>query len=159
MSADDDAPFGCPYCNTPYEVLGEEAVRRELQYVPASVKVLEYVSVTYICPQCKEDDVPYIVKANVPKGLMKHSLASPSSVAWVMYQKYANGSPLYRQEKDWSQYGIELSRTTLANWIIYCSEKYFKPMYEYFHKQLLKRQFLMADETTVQVLNEVLILK
>lgn len=144
----------CPYCNTPYEVLGEEVIRRELQYVPASVKVIEYVSVTYMCPQCKEDDVPYIVKTDVPKGLMKHSLASPSSVAWAMYQKYANGLPLYRQEKDWSQYGIDLSRTTLANWIIYCSERYFKPMYEYFHRQLLKRQFLMADETTVQVLNE-----
>lgn len=81
---------------------------------------------------------------------MKHSLASPSPVAWAMYQKYANAMPLYRQEKDWNQYGIELSRTPLANLIIYCSEKYFKPMYEYFHRQLLKRQFLMADETTVQ---------
>jgi len=145
----------CPYCNTPLEVLGEEVVRRELEYIPASVKVIEYVSVTYICPRCnKEDDEAYIVKTKAPKGLMKHSLASPSSVAWAMYQKYANGMPLYRQEKDWSQYGIELSRTTLANWIIYCADKYFSPMYEYFHRQLLKRQFLMADETTVQVLNE-----
>lgn len=144
----------CPYCNTSYEVLGEEVIRRELQYVPASVKVLEYVSVTYICPQCKEDDVPYIVKSKVPSGLMKHSLASPSSVAWAMYQKYANAMPLYRQEKDWNQYGIKLSRTTLANWIIYCTDKYFIHLYEYFHRQLLTRQFLMADETTVQVLNE-----
>ena len=144
----------CPYCNTPLKVIGKEVVRRELQYIPARVKVLEYVSYTYICPQCNEDDEPYIVKSKAPKGLMKHSLASPSSVAWAMYQKYANGMPLYRQEKDWEQYGIELSRTTLANWIIYCADKYYKPMYDYFHKLMLRRQFLMADETTVQVLNE-----
>ncbi len=83
---------------------------------------------------------------------MKHSIASESSAAWTMYQKYANGLPLYRQEKDWLQYGIELSRSQLANWIIYCARNYFKPVYDHLHKELLKRQFLMADETTVQVL-------
>ncbi len=85
---------------------------------------------------------------------MKHSLASESSVAWTMYQKYANGLPLYRQEKDWKQYGIELNRSTLANWIIYCASNYFDPVYDYFHRELLKRDFLMADETTTQVLDE-----
>lgn len=144
----------CPYCNTSLEVIGEEVARRELEYIPAKVKVIEYITVTYSCPQCKEDDETYIVKSKAPKGLMKHSIASPSSVAWAMYQKYANGMPLYRQEKDWQQYGITLSRTTLANWIIHCAQEYFKPMYDYFHRLMLKRQFLMADETTVQVLNE-----
>ncbi len=144
----------CPYCNTFLEVIGEEVARRELEYIPAKVKVIEYITVTYSCPQCKKDEEAYIVKSKAPTGLMKHSIASPSSVAWTMYQKYANGMPLYRQEKDWQQYGIELSRTTLANWIIHCAEEYFKPMYDYFHRLMLKRQFLMADETTVQVLNE-----
>jgi len=41
--------------------------------------------------------------------------ATASAVAWTMYQKYANGLPLYRQEKDWRQYGAQISRTTLAN--------------------------------------------
>ena len=62
--------------------------------------------------------------------------------------------PLYRQEKDWKQYGAEISRTTLANWIIYCAQHYFQPVYDYFHRELLKRSFLMGDETRVQVLNE-----
>lgn len=85
---------------------------------------------------------------------MKHSLASSSSVAWTMYQKYANGMPLYRQEKDWKQYGIELSRSSLANWIIYNASQYLNHLYEYFHRYLLKREFLMADETTTQMLDE-----
>ena len=48
----------------------------------------------------------------------------------------------------------QISRTTLANWIIYCSQNYFQPMYDYFHRELLKRSFAMADETRVQVLKE-----
>ncbi len=55
--------------------------------------------------------------------------------------------------KDWKQYGIELNRSTLANWIIYCASNYFDPVYDYFHRELLKRDFLMADETTTQVLD------
>jgi transposase len=51
-------------------------------------------------------------------------------------------------------YGIELSRSTLANWIIYCADHYLDPLYDFFHRKLLEREFLMADETTVQVLNE-----
>ena len=62
--------------------------------------------------------------------------------------------PLYRQEKDWKEYGAAVSRTTLANWIIYSAEHYFRPLYDYFHRQLLQRKFLMADETRVQVLKE-----
>lgn len=66
----------------------------------------------------KHSEHPFIVKAETPTSLMNHSLASPSSVANVMYQKYVNSIPLYRQEKDWEQLGITLSRATMANWII-----------------------------------------
>lgn len=145
----------CPLCGTALELIGKEVIRREIEYIPAKVTVKEYVSYHYGCPECKNTDEPYIIKATTEKKpLMKHSLASPSSVAWTIYQKYANAMPLYRQEKDWKQYGIELSRTTLANWIIYCSKHYFSPLYEFFHRKLLERYFLMADETPVQVLNE-----
>lgn len=144
----------CEICGSALEEIGREVIRRELEYIPARVKVIEHISVRYGCPACKAEDESFIIKAPVPRALMKHSIASESSAAWTMYQKYANGLPLYRQEKDWLQYGIELSRSQLANWIIYCARNYFKPMYDHLHKELLKRQFLMADETTVQVLKE-----
>ena len=145
----------CPQCNTQLKLIGRETLRHEIEYIPAQVKVKKYVSLHYGCPECKETEEPYIIKAKTEqKPLMKHSLASSSSVAWTMYQKYANGMPLYRQEKDWKQYGIELSRSTLANWIIYNASQYLNPLYEYFHCCLLKRKFLMADETTTQVLDE-----
>ena len=144
----------CEICGSALEEIGREVIRRELEYIPARVKVIEHISVRYGCPACKAEDESFIIKAPVPRALMKHSIASESSAAWTMYQKYANGLPLYRQEKDWLQYGIELSRSQLANWIIYCARNYFKPVYDHLHKELLKRQFLMADETTVQVLKE-----
>ncbi len=146
----------CPVCSTHLEPIGQDFVRRELEYIPAKVKVVEYYSTHYGCPECKtgSNDTPVILKAETPAPLMKHSPASSSAVAWTMYQKYANAIPLYRQEKDWKQYGVELSRTTLANWIIYCASHYFQPMYDYFHRKLLERNFAMADETRIQVLNE-----
>ena len=128
------------------------------RYIPATCKVIEYYSQSYGCPFCKEGlgdtEKPVIIKSQVPAALVGKGPASASTVAWTMYQKYANGLPLYRQEKDWKQYGAQISRTTLANWIIYCSQNYFQPMYDYFHRELLKRSFAMADETRVQVLKE-----
>ena len=59
--------------------------------------------------------------------------------------------PLYRQEQDWHQLGVDFTRATLANWIIYCADNYFRPMYDYLHRQLLQRKYLMADETRIQV--------
>lgn len=144
----------CELCGHDLIKIGQEVVRRELEYIPAKVKILEYVSLHYTCPECKETEDSFFAKAPVPQALMKHSLASPSSVAWVMYQKYANGLPLYRQEKDWKQYGISLSRATMANWVIYCALHYLKPLYTYLSKVLLTREVLMADETRVQVLKE-----
>ena len=148
----------CPVCGTQMVLIGEEYVRRELEFIPATCKMIEYYSQSYGCPSCKEGlgdtEKPVIIKSQVPAALVGKGPASASTAAWTMYQKYANGLPLYRQEKDWKQYGVQISRTTLANWIIYCSQNYFQPMYDYFHRELLKRNFAMADETRVQVLNE-----
>lgn len=81
-------------------------------------------------------------------------MASTSAVAWIMYQKYFNGMPLYRQEQDWKQCGADISRTTFANWLIANAQDFFRLMYAYLRKKLLARSFAMADETPVQVLNE-----
>ena len=68
--------------------------------------------------------------------------------------KYVNEMPLYRQEKDWLQYGFELSRATMANWVIECTDKYLRVLYEFYHRLLLSRGFAMAYESPIQVLKE-----
>lgn len=81
-------------------MIGKEVVRKELEYIPATLKVVEYVSIHYGCPKCKQEaEKPNIIHSPVPPSLLG-SYASPSTVAWVIYQKYTNGLPLYRQEKD-----------------------------------------------------------
>ena len=149
----------CPDCGTPLVRVGKEYVREELVYIPATLKLVRYYRTTYKCPACTEgyhlDQNSYkFVKSVVPPALIPHSPVSPSVAAWCIYQKYALSLPLYRQEKDWLQFGLELSRTTIANWIINCVDRYFIHVYGFFHRELLKRGFLMADETRVQVLKE-----
>ena len=144
----------CSTCGTPLEKIGTEYIRRELKYIPARLRVVEYYSINYNCPTCEEDEVRHIFKGRDWYEHRLHGMASPSTIAWVMYQKYCNHIPLYRQEKDWEQYGAYLNRSTLANWIIKNSEECFAPMYAYFKRLLLARGFLMADETPLQVLKE-----
>lgn len=90
----------------------------------------------------------------MPKSPIPHSFASPSAIAHVMMQKYGLAVPLNRQEREWKQLGLPLSRATLANWIIISSNEYLKPLWDYMHGLLLKEACLHADETPVQVLNE-----
>jgi transposase len=144
----------CLQCGTALKPIGKETVREELEYIPAKLQIVRYVRMAYECPKCKHTDRPYIQKALTPSSLMNHSLASPSSVANVMYQKYVNSIPLYRQEKDWERLGVALTRATMANWIIRCSEDYFTPIIDYLRKELLKRDIVHCDETPVQVLKE-----
>ena len=146
----------CSECGTPLERIGEEFLKREFHYIPARGRIIEYYSVNYKCPECSgHTELPEIVKGKDSHPHMIHGMASASTVAWVMYQKYVNCIPLYRQEADFrTQLGVEIGRNTMANWIISNATDFFTPMFDYFHRTLLKRRFLMADETPVQVLKE-----
>ena len=144
----------CPVCGTALKQIGEEFVRRELVFIPASLKVREYYSRNYECPQCSQHGIPIIKKGKDGRSHMLYGMASAGTVAWVMYQKFCNALPYFRQEKDWKQYGASITRKTMANWVIQNSEAFFLPMYEYFQRKLLEREFAMADETPLQVLHE-----
>lgn len=154
-----DRELICPQCGSKLIRIGEEYIREEIEFIPATMRRVQYYSVTYKCDECCSGKSGasrgYLIKTAGPDPIMKKSPASVSSVAWVMYQKYNNAIPLYRQEEEWKTlHGATITRATLANWIITCAKEYLKPLYEYFHKELIKRRFLMADETTTQVLKE-----
>lgn len=151
-----EEPTSCPDCGAPMECIGEEFVRRELEYIPAVVRVIEYYSRSYKCTQnCKnEGTLPKIVKGKDGHPHMLYGMASSSTIAWIMYQKFVNSVPLYRQEKEWQMQGVPLSRGTMATWVIKNSNEFFHPLWEFFHRKLLTRAFLMADETPLQVLKE-----
>ena len=147
----------CPVCGAELKCIGEEFVRQEIHVVPGYVKVINFYSKNYGCPACKKSGtgIPCIVKGKDGKPHMMKGMASASTVAWIMYQKYCNSNPLYRQEKDWERlYGIKITRATFASWLIENAEEFFKPVYSHMHRLLLARQFLMGDETPLQVLHE-----
>lgn len=145
----------CDECGGTMKPIGKKFLRHELQIIPKQVKLLAYYAVTYACDSCEKDTgFARIISAKPPVPLMKHSLASPSTVAYIMTQKYVDGLPLARQEKIWAREGITLSRATMANWIIECSQTWLKPLYRHMKQELLTHSVIHADETVVQVLKE-----
>ncbi|MCI7113879.1 MAG: IS66 family transposase [Lachnobacterium sp.] len=144
----------CAICGTDMVSIGHEVIRTELVYTEPKLERIEYIATTYSCPKCKDTEEPQFIKDEGVPALIPGSYVSSSLAAHVMYYKYVMSVPLYRQEKDFKHLGANLSRTSMAHWIIHCSENYFQPMYDYMHRQLLKRRYLMADETPLQVLKE-----
>jgi len=96
----------CPYCQGPLHEMSTQ-VRQEIKIIPAQAKVVKHV----------QDKTP-IIKAGMPNPILPGSLASPSIVAYIIDQKYTNSMPLYRQEKQLSRLGVELSRQTMSNWLL-----------------------------------------
>lgn len=155
MLEPDATDLTCSKCGGEMVPIGTEFVRRELNIIPARATVIEYYSVNYACKSCRQHDVtPTIIKGKDGKAHMMYGMASAATVAWVVYQKFCNGMPLYRIEQDLGRLGAKISRATLANWVIKNSEAFFAPMYDFFRRKLLERDFAMADETPVQVLHE-----
>jgi len=151
----DQDKLDCKKCPGKMRLLGKEVVREELEIIPAQVRLLRHIRCSYVCERCeKEKGEATIVKAPIPAPVIKRSLASASTVAHVMYQKYVNGMPLYRQEKDWANQGLTLSRATLGNWIIRSANDWLMPLWETMKSHLLQQAVVHADETVVQVLKE-----
>ena len=145
----------CGKCGGKMKPIGKKFLRHEMQIIPKQVKLLAYYAVTYACDNCeKATGFAHIASVKPPVPLMKHSLASPSTVAYIMTQKYVDGLPLARQEKIWAREGISLSRATMANWVIQCSGAWLKPLYKHMKQELLTHTVIHADETVVQVLKE-----
>lgn len=144
----------CSVCGTQMVPIGHEVIRTEIKYTEPKLERIEYIATTYECPKCKDTDDPQFVKDEGLPALMPGSYVSSGLAAHVMYSKYVLGMPLYRLEKDFARLGAKISRTTMASWIIYCSENYLQPVYRRMHRLLLKRRYLMADETPIQVLKE-----
>lgn len=144
----------CPDCGEKLHVMSKE-LRKELKIIPAKVIVVEHITPVYTCRNCEKTslETPPIIMAPTPKGLVKKSLLSATILAHIMNQKFVNAMPLYRQEQEFKRLGILLSRQTLANWMIKGSQL-LEPLIAAMKKELLKRQVLHADETTLEVLCE-----
>lgn len=144
----------CPECGGVLRVIGKTE-RETLILVPATAKIRRDVSYTYACEHCEKTgcNTP-IARAKMPRALIKGSIATAEAAAHIMTQKFVMSVPLYRQEQEWNRAGVLLSRQTMSNWLIKCTEDYLAPVYDNLKTQLVRRTVLHADETTLQVLHE-----
>ena len=62
--------------------------------------------------------------------------------------------PLYRQEKEFERYGVNITRGEMARWTILCAERYLSVFYDYLHQKIYEYHVLQADETPVRVTKE-----
>jgi len=135
----------CPECGGELRKLGED-VAEMLEYVPARFKVIRHVRPKLSCTKC---DV--IVQAEAPSRPIARGLAGPGLLAHVLVSKYADHQPLYRQAEIYAREGVELERSTLADWVGKASEL-LAPLNDALRQYVLSADKLHADDTPVPVL-------
>ena len=87
-----EAEKPCPCCGKLRHIIGKQT-HEQLDYVPAKVKVIEHVRLTYGCPQCEQDaspDGPQIVTADKPLQPIEKGLAAPGLLSYVIVSKYGD---------------------------------------------------------------------
>jgi transposase len=134
--------------------IGEE-VSEKLDIIPARVRVIRHIRYKYACKSCQgiEDDGPTVKIAPPPPQMIPKGIATAGLLAYIAVSKYCDALPLYRQEKIFSRHGIDLSRSTMAGWMVMAAER-CKPIIELLQRELLSGPLVNADETPVQVLKE-----
>ena len=142
----------CDCCGHDLHQMGEDRSEK-LEFIPACIKVMVHIRPKYSCRYCEKHGSKTTIKQQpMPPSPIPKGFATPSLLAQLISSKYQYGLPLYRQESLFKQYGIELSRKTMSNWILK-SSTLFKPLIEKFIETLLKQNVIHADETTVNVIN------
>ncbi len=148
-----DADKVCACCGHDLHQMGEERSEK-LEFIPVRVKMIEHMRRKYACRVCDKQGTQVHIKlaAAAPSPIPKE-IATPSLLSQIITSKYQYAQPLYRQESLFSQYGIDLSRQTMAEWMLKCAEL-LQPLYDKLRAILLQQAVIQADETTVQVLKE-----
>jgi transposase len=135
----------CSECGGVLHGFGED-VAEMLEYVPEHWKVIRHVRPKYRCAQCER-----IVQAAAPSRPIERGLAGAGLLAHVLVSKYCDHLPLYRQSQIYAREGIELDRSTLAEWVGEASSL-MQPLVDKLGEYVLAAEKLHADDTPVPVL-------
>jgi transposase len=135
----------CPDCGGKLRQLGED-VSEVLEYVPARFKVVRTVRPKLSCACCSR-----IVQEPAPNRPIDKGLAGPGLLAHVLVAKYADHLPLYRQSEIYARSGIELDRSTMADWVG-GSSRMLRPLVDALRKYVLSTDKLHGDDVPVPVL-------
>ena len=136
----------CPCCGGELHLIGE-TVSEVLDHVPARLRVIRIRRPRYGCRACGS-----IHQAPAPERPIAKGLASPGLLAHVLVSKYCDHLPLYRQSQIFARQGVELDRSTLANWVG-GAVWWLEPLQERLAKHVFASQTLFADDTPIPVLD------
>ena len=136
----------CPGCGGALHAIGE-TVSEMLDHVPARLRVIRVCRPRYGCRACGT-----IHQAPAPERPIAKGLASPGLLAHVLVSKYADHLPLYRQSQIFARGGVELDRSTLANWVGGACW-WLEPLQKRLGEHLFASAKLFADDTPVPVLD------
>jgi transposase len=136
----------CPCCGGELHVIGE-TVSEMLDHVPARLRVIRICRPRYGCRACGT-----IHQAPAPERPIAKGLATPGLLAHVLVAKYCDHLPLYRQSQIFARQGVELNRSTLANWVG-GAVWWLEPLHARLAEHVFASQTLFADDTPVPVLD------
>jgi transposase len=136
----------CPQCQGELRHIGEE-ISEQLEYVPASLHVIQQACQKYACPKgCT------VVTAAKPLAPIEKGLPGPGLLAHVAVSKYGDHLPLYRQESIFARQDVELSRKTMCDWMRQCAEL-VSPLVDLMKERALSSKVVQTDDTPVPVLD------
>jgi len=135
----------CPDCGGKLKQLGED-VSETLEYVPEHFKVIRQVRPKLACACCDK-----IVQAEAASRPIARGMAGPGLLAHVLVSKYCDHLPLYRQSEIYAREGVELDRSTMAEWVGGCS-RLLEPLVEALRRHVMNAEKLHTDDTPVPVL-------
>ncbi len=128
-------------------------VKEELDIIPAKVQILEYFQQKATFHTADDKKTFSLKAACLPKHPFPKAMGSINLMAYVIISKYADGLPLYRMEGILKRYGGEITRATLANWVIHLSHQ-LQPLINLIRELQNAGAIIQMDETTVKVLKE-----
>lgn len=140
------APCECPKCGGALRPLGED-VTEVLEYVPGAFRVTRHVRPKLSCRGCEA-----IAQAPAPGLPIYRGLAGPGLLAHVLVAKYCDHLPLYRQAGIYARDGIDLDRSTLADWVGQTA-RLMRPLVAAVGTHVMTAARVHADDTTVPVLD------
>lgn len=135
----------CPDCGAALRAAGED-VSEVLERIPSRFKVVRHIRPKFSCDKCQK-----IVQAAAPSRPIARGLAGPSMLAHVLVSKYCDHLPLYRQSQIYAREGVQLERSTLADWVGGAS-RLLESLVESIGRHVMSAQKLHADDTPVPVL-------
>ena len=134
----------CADCGGRLKRLGED-VTEELEYVPGRFVVNRIVRPRMACTCCET-----FHQAELPSRPIERGRPGPGLLAHVLVSKYADHLPLYRQSQMFGREGIELDRSTLADWVGK-SAALLEPLADAIGRHVLRGEAIFADDTPVKM--------